>query len=966
MINPVFQEDDFRDRHIGPRKEDLDSMLGTIGVASLERLIDETIPSAIRMNSPLHLPAPSSEHHYLQAIREIAKKNRIFKSMLGQGYYHCITPSVIARNIFENPGWYTQYTPYQPEISQGRLEALLNFQTMIIDMTAMEVANASLLDEGTAAAEAMTMAYGIVNKKLDGAPRNRFFVSKKCFAQTIDVILTRAEAVGIEVLVGDHNTTSIDASMFGAIVQYPDEEGAVVDYRRFIESAHANGALAIVAADLLSLALLMPPGEFGADIVVGSSQRFGVPMGYGGPHAAYFATRNEFIRHMPGRIIGVSIDAQNNRAYRMALQTREQHIRREKATSNICTAQALLAIMAGMYAVYHGPNGIKRIAARIHGLSKILDQELTELGYRQSNDQWFDTLKIDAGQNAAAIHTSAVGAGVNLRRIDESHIGISIDETTSLEDVFTLKEIFAHASRAPHKHEDLNVKYSSLSIDYPEPFRRSSAFLSHPVFGMYHSESDMMRYIKSLENKDLSLTHSMIPLGSCTMKLNAAAELMPVSWPEFAHLHPFAPLEQAEGYLQVFKELETWLCEITGLAASSLQPNSGAQGEFTGLLVIRRFHADRKESHRNVALIPASAHGTNPASAVMAGLKVVVVACDDNGNVELADLRAKAVEHKNDLAALMITYPSTHGVFEEEIKEICAIVHQNGGLVYMDGANLNAQVGLTSPGLIGADVCHINLHKTFSIPHGGGGPGMGPICVSARLAPFLPGHPVIKTGGEKGLRAVASAPWSSASILLITYGYIKMLGAEGVKEATQYAILNANYLKARLEPHFRILYQGKNGRVAHEFILNMKEFKEKSKVDVEDISKRLMDYGFHAPTVSFPVHDTLMVEPTESESKAELDRFVDALIAIKLEMEEIAAGQSDPKNNVLKNAPHTAMEAMKDAWEHPYSRTKAVYPLPEVRHHKFWPTVGRINNTYGDKNIVCACPPIESYITESR
>ncbi len=961
MNASLFEEEKFRERHLGPRDEDLISMLGLIGTKSLDALIDETIPASIRSRAPLNLPAPLSEHSFLQTLKKTARKNKVLTSMLGQGYYDCITPSVIKRNIFENPGWYTQYTPYQPEISQGRLEALLNFQTMVIDITGMEVANASLLDEGTAAAEAMTMVYGIVNKGLDGASRNRFFVSNRCFIQTIDVIRTRAEAVGIEVVVGDYEKTSIDRSFFGAILQYPDEEGAVLDYRPFITAAHDAGALVVVAADLLSLALLTPPGEFGADVVVGSSQRFGVPMGFGGPHAAFFATRSGFIRNMPGRIIGVSVDAQNNRAYRMMLQTREQHIRREKATSNICTAQALLAIMAGMYGVYHGPAGIKKIASRVHALSKVLDAELKELGYKQLHRVWFDTIKIDAGKNADAIVAAAASSGYNLRRIDTTHIGISLDEASRIEDVFSIKEVFAHAAQAKHTHDDLASKYSSLTVSYPEPFRRTSAYLQHPVFNMYHSESEMMRYIKSLENKDLSLTHSMIPLGSCTMKLNAATELMPVSWPEFAGAHPFAPSEQVEGYRQIFAELEGALCEITGFAAASLQPNSGAQGEFTGLLVIRAYHADRGDKKRIVALIPSSAHGTNPASAVMAGLKVVVVACDAKGNIDLDDLRAKASQHKDSLAALMVTYPSTHGVFEESIKEICAIVHKNGGLVYMDGANLNAQVGVTSPAIIGADVCHINLHKTFSIPHGGGGPGLGPICVTKALAPFLPGHPAMKEGSPKAIHAVSSAPWSSASIMLISYAYIKMLGGEGVTEATKYAILNANYLKARLAPHFPVLYQGKNGRVAHEFILNMKEFKDTAHVDVEDISKRLMDYGFHAPTVSFPVHDTLMIEPTESESKAELDRFADALISIKKEIEEIAGGTADAKDNVLKNAPHTAMEAMKDEWDHRYPRTKAVYPLPAVRQHKFWPSVGRINNTYGDKNIMCSCPPIESY-----
>ncbi len=961
MQNEIFQEDDFTSRHIGPGAGELDAMLRAIGVDSLDELIGQTIPASIRTNQPLALPPPLSEYRYHHELRLIGQKNKVLKSMIGQGYYGCVTPSVILRNIFENPGWYTQYTPYQPEISQGRLEALLNFQTMAADLTGMEVANASLLDEGTAAAEAMSMTYGIVNRNSDGRSRNRFFISAGCFAQTIEVVRTRAEAVGIEIVVGNHEAAAIDSTYFGALLQYPDERGRVTDYREFISNLHKCGAMAIVAADLLSLALLVPPGEFGADVVVGSAQRFGIPMGYGGPHAAFFATKNEFIRHMPGRIIGVSVDAQNNRAYRMTLQTREQHIRREKATSNICTAQALLAVMAGMYAVYHGPAGIRKIAARIHALAVVLETELKELGYKQLNPVYFDTLAVETGKNSGSILDAAVKAGINLRRIDPDHLGLSLDETTQLEDVVAVKELFAHAVRAPHTHDALDQKYSSLRPEYPEQFKRTSAFLQHPIFSMHHSESEMMRYIKSLENKDLSLVHSMIPLGSCTMKLNAAAELMPVSWREFAHMHPFAPTDQAEGYKQIFQELESALCEVSGLAGASLQPNSGAQGEFTGLLVIRAYHADRGDAKRKIALIPSSAHGTNPASAVMAGLKVVVVACDKEGNIDVADLKSKAAQYKDELAALMVTYPSTHGVFEEKIREMCDVVHAQGGLVYMDGANLNAQVGLTSPGLIGADVCHINLHKTFSIPHGGGGPGMGPICVAKKLVPYLPGHPAVKTGGQKAIHAVASAPWSSASILLITYGYIRMLGAEGVREATRYAILNANYLKARLEPHFRILYQGKNGRVGHEFILDMKEFKEKYHVDVEDISKRLMDYGFHAPTVSFPVHDTLMVEPTESESKAELDRFVDAMISIRQEIEEVGTGAADPVDNVLKNAPHTAAVAIADDWSHHYSRTKAVYPVPILRSRKFWPSVGRINNTYGDKNIVCSCPPIESY-----
>ena len=964
MTMTIFEKSGFASRHIGPRESDLDQMLKTIGVRSLDHLIDETIPRAIRLTAAPKLSPPVSEHDFLDNLRAVARKNKILKSYLGQGYYGCITPSVIQRNVFENPGWYTQYTPYQPEISQGRLEALLNFQTMVIDMTAMEVANASLLDEGTAAAEAMTMMHGIVNKQTNGSPANKFFVSNACLAQTLAVIKTRASAIGIDVVVGDHRQAKLDKTYFAAIVQYPAQDGAVYDYRPFIESVHSVGAKIIVASDLLSLALLTPPGEFGADIVIGNSQRFGVPMGFGGPHAGFFATKNEYIRTMPGRIIGVSIDAQNNRAYRMTLQTREQHIRREKATSNICTAQALLAIMAGMYAIYHGPEGIRHIAGRVRAYAKILDTEIQSLGFPQLNQVYFDTLKVAAPDAAIAtkIVRGALEAGYNLRTIDEKHIGISVDETTDAKDIEALIAVFARAKGAVAPKADVARRYASIDIALPASFQRTSAYLTHPVFSNYHSETEMMRYIKGLENRDLSLAYSMIPLGSCTMKLNAATELMPVTWPEFGQLHPFIPSNQAEGYHEVFRELEKDLCEMTGFAAASLQPNSGAQGEFTGLMVIRAFHMDKENGHRNVALIPSSAHGTNPASAVMAGFKVVVVGCDDHGNIDLADLRAKAEANKETLGALMVTYPSTHGVFEEEIREICRIVHANGGQVYMDGANLNAQVGLTSPGVIGADVCHINLHKTYGIPHGGGGPGMGPICVASHLAAYLPGHPVVRVGGSKAIDAVSAAPWGSPSILLISYAYIKMLGTTGVTKATEFAILNANYLKARLEKHYPVLYKGKNGMVGHEFILNMKEFKEQGGIEVEDIAKRLMDYGFHAPTVSFPVHDTMMIEPTESESKAELDRFADALISIKQEIQEVIAGSADRSDNVLKNAPHTAQAIGADEWKHPYARTKAAYPVSSLITRKFWPAVGRINNTYGDRNIICSCPPIEEYV----
>jgi glycine dehydrogenase len=955
-MNMNNHEERFQSRHIGPGEHDLPAMLDSIGVESLDRLINEAVPGKIRLTTPLHLPGALSEHRYLEMLAGIARKNKVFKSYIGMGFYDCIVPPVIQRNILENPGWYTQYTPYQAEVSQGRLEALLNFQTMVMDLTKMEVANASLLDEGTAAAEAMTMAHGIVSKQSPQA--NKFFVSETCLPQTIDVIRTRAIPLGIELILGSHITTKIDPSFFGAIIQYPAEDGAVHDYRSFIEQVHKAGALVVFAADLLGLALLTPPGELGADIVVGNSQRFGVPLGFGGPHAAFFATKNDYIRTMPGRIIGVSIDSHNNKALRMTLQTREQHIRREKATSNICTAQALLAIMAGMYAVYHGPEGIKRIAQNVHRSAALLERELTALGYTQLNQIYFDTLKVKVG-NTRKIRMLAEAAEVNLRTIDEQHIGISVDETTRPEDVKTIASIFANAAGRELKSEISNANINGLS--YPAPFNRTSEFLTHPVFNTCQSESEMMRYIKSLENRDLSLMHSMIPLGSCTMKLNAASELMPVSWREFSRIHPFVPSDQVEGYMEIFTELGAQLCAITGLAAASLQPNSGAQGEYSGLLVIRAYHGDHGDGHRNVALIPSSAHGTNPASAVMAGCKVVVVKCDDMGNIDVDDLRAKTQEHKENLAALMVTYPSTHGVFEERIQEICRIIHENGGLVYMDGANLNAQVGLTSPGMIGADVCHINLHKTFAIPHGGGGPGMGPICVAKHLAPYLPGHPLVKTGGAKAIPAVASTPWGSSSIMLVSYGYIRMLGAAGVTEATRYAILNANYLKSRLEEHYPVLYQGKNGRVAHEFILDLRPLKQSTGVEVEDVAKRLMDYGFHAPTVSFPVPGTLMIEPTESESKSELDRFVDALIGIRGEIQEIADGKADASDNVLKNAPHTAQAALSEEWNHPYTRHKAVYPLSYLRQRKFWPSVGRINNSYGDRNIMCSCPPIESY-----
>lgn len=955
--------DSFVRRHIGPNEVETQEMLKTIGADSLESLIDETIPSAIRLKKPLNLPRAISEYRFLEDLVKIARKNRVFKSYIGLGYYDCITPGVIRRNVFENPGWYTQYTPYQAEVSQGRLEALLNFQTMVSDLTKMEIANASLLDEGTAAAEAMTMIARLRGKSAIDRDANVFFVSERCFPQTIDVLKTRANALGIELMIGDHRSLEFNNRIFGALVQYPDESGEIFDFSDFIEDAHKSGALVAVAADLLSLVLLIPPGEFGADVVLGSTQRFGVPLGYGGPHAAYFATRDEFKRQVPGRIIGVSVDSHGNTAYRMALQTREQHIRREKATSNICTAEALPAIMAGMYAIYHGPKGLRAIAARIHGLAKILELELNKLGFKQTNSLFFDTLKVDLGGDLAnRVRSIANDAQINFRYIDSRHIGISIDETTQIEDIWQIARVFAKSIGLDYQIPN-NVP-EKIEVKYPEKMARRSDFLTHPVFNKYHSETKMLRYIKSLENKDLSLNTSMIPLGSCTMKLNATTEMIPLSWPEFSRLHPFIPQEQAQGYLQIFRELESALCEITGFSAVSLQPNSGAQGEYTGLMVIRAYHRDIGQGQRNVVLVPSSAHGTNPASAAMAGMRVVIVGCDDEGNIDLEDLKTKALQYRDTLSAIMITYPSTHGVFEEGIREVCAVVHDQGGQVYMDGANMNAQVGLTNPAIIGADVCHINLHKTFSIPHGGGGPGMGPICVAAHLAPYLPGHSLVPIGGEKSISAVASAPWGSASILLVSYAYIKLLGSQGVTDATKYAILNANYIKSRLEKHYSVLYKGKNGRVAHEMILDLRQFKSLG-IEVEDIAKRLMDYGFHPPTISWPVAGTMMIEPTESESKDELDRFCDAMIAIRAEIKEIADGIADIDDNVLKNAPHTLTEAVSDNWSHPYSRMKAVYPLPFVKGNKFWPSVGRIDNAYGDRHLVCTCPPVESYIAEA-
>ncbi|CAN5880692.1 aminomethyl-transferring glycine dehydrogenase [soil metagenome] len=947
----------FQRRHIGPDESERDDMLRAIGVPSLDVLIDQTIPPGIRFAKPLEMPEADSEFGYLRRLRTIAGRNQVARSYIGMGYYDCITPSVILRNVFENPGWYTPYTPYQAEIAQGRLESLLNFQTVVKDLTGMEISTASLLDEGTAAAEAMTMFHRLQGKKAPAGQQSVFLVSDRVFPQTLDVLKGRAEPLDIRLEVGDPDALDMSQA-FGLLLQYPDDRGGMRDLRPLIDKAHASGLMVAVASDLLALTLLTPPGEMGADAVVGNSQRFGVPLGYGGPHAAFLATRESFVRQAPGRIIGLSVDARGDRALRMALQTREQHIRREKATSNICTAQALLANIAAMYAVFHGPQGLRAIAERVHNLARVTEDALAALGYAQINAAYFDTLYIE-GANVAAIRPAAEAAGLNLRYTGTA-IGISIDETTTIEDVRDIVGVFA-----AEKGETGTAIFKSpvpFALKAPEVLKRTSDYLTHPVFNSHHSETKMMRYIKSLERKDIGLDTSMIALGSCTMKLNAASEMMPVSWPEFSRMHPFAPLAQAQGYAQIFAELELALCRITGFAAVSLQPNSGAQGEFAGLMAIRAYHRARGDAKRNVVLIPSSAHGTNPASATMAGLKVVVTRCDSNGNVELDDLRAKAEQHKGSLAALMVTYPSTHGVFEEDIKEICTIVHEHGGQVYMDGANMNAQVGLTTPAAIGADVCHLNLHKTFAIPHGGGGPGMGPIAVAKHLAPYLPGHPIVALSHEKAIPAISAAPWGSASILLISYGYIRMLGAEGMTNATRYAILNANYLKARLQGHYDVLYANHNGRVAHEMIFDLRPFKHgAAAVDESDVAKRLMDYGFHAPTVSFPVTGTMMIEPTESESKDELDRFCDALIAIRQEIAAIVEGRADAKDNVLKNAPHTAGEVTSDTWSHPYTREQAAYPLPFVKANKFWPAVSRVDNPYGDRNLICACPPIEAY-----
>ena len=947
--------DQFVTRHNGSNAQDVQAMLNKINAPSLDTLIDQTVPASIRLQKPLNLPDGMSEYAFLQHLRDIAGKNKLFKSYIGLGYYDTIVPPVIQRNVLENPGWYTAYTPYQAEIAQGRLEALLNFQTMVCDLTGMEIANASLLDEATAAAEAMTMLHGLRSRDDVAAGKNSFFVSHECFPQTIELLKTRAKPLGIELVIGDFKTVTLNDRLYGALLQYPAANGVVHDYADFVARAKANDMTVAVAADILSLVLLTPPGEWGADVVLGSTQRFGVPMGYGGPHAAFFACRDAHKRSMPGRIIGVSVDADGNPALRMALQTREQHIRREKATSNICTAQALLAIMASMYAVYHGAQGLRGIAEQVHRSAALLASELKKLGYKVAYGNFFDTLKLTQSDNVK-IHALAEAAHINFRYSTEG-IGIALDQTTSVDDLNAILAVFAQAAgKATPVITVAQVAAQTLLI---KP--RHSAILSHPVFSSYHSETEMMRYIKRLENKDLSLTHSMISLGSCTMKLNAASEMLGLTWPEFANLHPFVPMEQAAGYQELIAGLDAALSEITGFAQMSFQPNSGASGEYAGLLVIQAYHRSRGEGQRNVVLIPSSAHGTNPASAAMCGMHIVVVKCDAKGNIDVEDLRAKAEEHTADLSCLMVTYPSTHGVYEESIKDITAIIHANGGQVYMDGANMNAQVGLTSPGNIGADVCHLNLHKTFAIPHGGGGPGAGPIGVATHLTPFLPSHPVVKVGGAQGIHAVSAAPYGSALILLISYGYIKMMGGNGLTEATKMAILNANYIKELLADSYATLYSGSNGRCAHEMILDCREWK-KDGVEVSDIAKRLMDFGFHAPTTSFPVVDTLMVEPTESESKDELDRFCDAMIAIRKEIEEVITGKADKKDNILKHAPHTAKSVCANEWKKPYSREQAAFPLPYVRENKFWPSVARVDNVYGDKNLICTCPPISSYI----
>jgi glycine dehydrogenase len=947
------QAEEFERRHIGPGEEDMKEMLQTIGVDSLEELMKRTVPASIRMQQDPDLPEAISENEYLKLVKEMSVKNKLFKTYIGQGYYDTITPSVILRNVFENPGWYTQYTPYQAEISQGRLESLLNFQTMVSDLTGLPIANASLLDEATAAAEAMAMIFHHVNKT-DKIERPKFFVDNEIFPQTKDVLVTRATPIAVELIYGNYATALIDSSYCGAIVQYPNDKGSIEDYRGFVNKVHDAGGHVVMATDLLALTLLTSPGELGADVAIGSAQRFGVPLGFGGPHAAFFSAKDEFKRNLPGRIIGVSIDAQGNRALRMALQTREQHIKREKATSNICTAQALLANMAAMYAVFHGPQGLKEIAERVAILTQTVAESIEERGFELVSDNYFDTITVKV-DNIKPIREKAERQQINLRYINNNLIGISIDETTTVDDLYDLINCFENDVDpvAFDIEEDDEPRHIPLIL------ARHSAYLTHPVFNIHRSESQVMRYIKQLENKDLSLNTSMISLGSCTMKLNAASEMIPLSWSHWGKMHPFAPVDQTGGYQQMLKELSAYLCEITAFDACSLQPNSGAQGEYAGLLTIKAYHESRGDHHRNVMLIPISAHGTNPASAVMAGMKVVVVKALENGYIDVEDLKAKAAQHAANLSGIMITYPSTYGVYEETIKEITKIVHEHGGQVYMDGANMNAQVGLTAPGLIGADVCHLNLHKTFAIPHGGGGPGMGPICCAKHLTPFLPGHV-----NENSSNAVSAAPYGSASILLISYGYIRMLGATGVKAATQYAILNANYMRARLEGRYDILYTNHNGECAHEFIVDLRPFKKSAEIEAEDVAKRLMDYGFHAPTMSFPVPGTIMIEPTESEDKAELDRFCDALISIREEIKAIEDGTADKKDNALKNAPHTQAVVCGNEWKHKYTRQEAAFPLYYITQNKFWPSVARVNNTHGDRNLICTCEPVSSYAEE--
>ena len=947
-----MRTDAFALRHIGPRENDLQHMLKTIGVDSIERLVYETLPDDIRLKAPLQLDPAMTEYEFANHIQELGNKNKVFQSYIGLGYHQAIVPAVIQRNIFENPGWYTAYTPYQAEIAQGRLEAILNFQTMVIELTGMEIANASLLDEGTAAAEAMALLFDVRTRDQKKNNTNKFFVSEEILPQTLSVLQTRSTPIGIELVVGNHETFEFSEEFFGAMLQYPGKFGQVYDYSQFISKAAANEIKVAVAADILSLTKLTPPGEMGAAVVIGTTQRFGIPLGYGGPHAAYFATKNEYKRSMPGRIIGVTIDANGNRALRMALGTREQHIKREKATSNICTAQVLLSVMAGMYAVYHGPKGLRYIANKVHAVAATTANELTKLGYEQTNSAFFDTIVVKA--DAQKIKVVAEQNNINFFYIDEATVSIAFNETTSIEDVTKIVSIFAAAkgTQAPE------ITELTVTNHFPEELNRTSSFLQHDVFNKYHSESAMMRYIKMLERKDLSLNHSMISLGSCTMKLNAASEMLPLSNPQWNNIHPFAPLDQAQGYQEMLRKLEQQLNVITGFAGTTLQPNSGAQGEYAGLMVIRAYHQSRGDHHRNVALIPSSAHGTNPASAAMAGMKIVVTKTLENGNIDVEDLREKTILHKDNLSCLMVTYPSTHGVFESAIQEITKIIHDNGGQVYMDGANMNAQVGLTNPATIGADVCHLNLHKTFAIPHGGGGPGVGPICVAPQLVPFLPTNPVIPTGGENAITAISAAPWGSALVCLISYGYISMLGAEGLKSATEHAILNANYIKEKLNGHYDTLYSGEMGRAAHEMILECRPFKQKG-IEVTDIAKRLMDYGFHAPTVSFPVAGTLMIEPTESENLEELDRFCDAMISIR---KEIEAATIEDSNNVLKNSPHTLAMLTAETWDFPYSREQAAFPLDYIAENKFWPTVRRADDAYGDRNLVCSCAPIEAYM----